>query len=293
MVDDSANSNGLPRDPLIGVVFGRYEIKELIETSGWGNVYRATDSMLEKDVAIKIVHDHVLKDASNIKRFRREARLLCRLESRYVIRVLDADTTPAPYLVVEYFDGIPLDKWLSANGPMNAQMAIDLFCQLCGALAEAQALDIVHRDLKPASILIKTNDNAVEARIVDFGLAKCLTSDNTCGSQITSPGEMLGSPPYMSPEHFDGNWDYRSDIYSLGCIMYELLAGRPAFKAKFAPEYLRLHRSTLPERISKVNPGSILPAGLEEVIFTCLEKSPNRRYQTAKLCAEDLKAIKS
>jgi eukaryotic-like serine/threonine-protein kinase len=293
MVDESLSGNEPRRDPLIGAVFGRYEIKEFIETGGWGNVYRAKDSKLEKDVAIKIVHDHVLKDESNIKRFRREARLLCRLESRYVMRVLDADTTPAPYLVVEYFDGIPLNKWLLANGPMNAQMAIDLFCQLCRALSEAQELDIVHRDLKPASILIKTSDNAVEARIVDFGLAKCLTSDNTLGSKITSPGEMLGSPPYMSPEHFDGNWDHRSDIYSLGCIMYEVLAGRPAFKAKFAPEYLQLHRSTLPERISKVNPGAVLPAGLEEVIFACLEKSPNRRYQSAKLCAEDLEAIKS
>jgi eukaryotic-like serine/threonine-protein kinase len=292
MTNGSAKSKDIPVDPLVGHAFGRYQIKELIDKGGWGNVYRATDSTLEKDVTIKIIHHHVLQDENNIKRFRREARLLCRLQSCHVIKILDADTTPAPHLVMEYFDGMPLSEWLSANGPMNAQMAIELFYQLCSALAEAETLDIIHRDLKPASILIKTTGNAVEARIVDFGLAKCITTDNTCAGKITTPGEMLGSPRYMSPEAFDGICDHRSDIYSLGCIMYELLAGRPAFKAKYAPEYLLLHQSNIPERISKVNPGAVLPPKLEEVIFACLEKSPDKRYQSARLCAKDLDAIK-
>lgn len=294
MVDGTAGGKGTPKDHLIGAVFAdRYEIEELIETGGWGNVYKAIDLTLEKDVAIKVIHDHVLKEESSIKRFRREARLLCSLKSKHVLKVLDADTTPAPYIVMDYFDGIPLSKWLLLHGPMEAQMAVELFSQLLSALSEAQALNIVHRDLKPANILLETDGDWVDARIVDFGFAKCLAdADNTCGSNITSPGEMLGSPKYMSPEHFEGKCDHRSDLYSLGCIMYEALSGRPAFKAKYALEYLQLHQSKVPERISKVNPDVKVPAGLEDVVFACLEKSQNRRYQSAELCAKDLKAIK-
>ena len=292
MAGGNANGGSSLPDPLIGAVFGQYKITEFVEQGGWGNVYKATDLKFEKDVAIKIIHQHVLKEENNIKRFRREARLLCRLESRHVIKVLDAGTTPAPYIVMEYFAGIPLDDWLSVNGPMKAPMAIDLFYQLCRALAEAQALNIVHRDLRPANVLIKTDGETVEAKIVDFGFAKCLTPDSTFGGKITEPGEMMGSPPYMSPEHFKGNSDHRSDIYSLGCIMYEVLAGCSPFKAKFAPDYFLMHQSTTPERISKARPGSVLPAKLEAAIFTCLQKSPNRRYQSAESCAQDLQSIK-
>lgn len=288
----AANEHNFNKDPLIGAVLDRYEIKELIDTGAWGNVYKAIDLTLGKDVAIKIVHDHILKDESNIKRFRREARLLCCLDSRHIIKILDANIEPAPYIVMEYFDGVPLDDWLVNNGPMNPQMAIELFHQLCNALKEAQAFGIVHRDLKPANILIRTFGNIVEAKIVDFGFAKCLDPDSTCAAKITSTGEVLGSPPYMSPEQFNGKSDHRSDIYSLGCVMYELLSGQPAFKARFSMDYLQKHLSTIPERISSLNPDAKLPPGLEDVIFTCLQKAPNKRYQSADLCSEDLKSVK-
>ncbi len=291
MVDGNASSNNSGIDPLIGVVFGRYKIAKFIEKGGWGVLYKATDLTLHKDVVIKIIHRHFLHDESNLKRFQREAGVLCRLESKYVMKVLDADTNPAPYIAMESFEGTPLNDWIAANGAMNAQMAIDLFRQLLCALTDARALNIVHRDLKPASILVRIEGSNIEAKIVDFGFARCLTPDSTFGGKITAPGETLGNPAYMSLEHFRGNCDQRSDIYSLGCIMYELLAGRPPFRAKYALEYFEKHQSAIPEPILKVNSNSNLPPGLEEIILACLQKSPNRRYQSAELCAADLNGI--
>ncbi len=289
----ASNGSFNQSDPLIGAVIDRYEILELIDTGAWGNVYKARNLMLGIDVAIKIVHKHVLKDESTIKRFRREARLLNKLDSPNVIKVLDADVTPFPYIVMEYFDGVPLNKWLKMHGPMNAQMALDLFCQLCKGLSHAEALNIVHRDLKPANILIKTYGNSVEAKILDFGMAKCFSPENTTITKITSTGDILGSPAYMAPEQFKGQCDSRSDLYSVACIMYEMLAGVPAFTACNSIEYLKKHLFSVPLRISKHNPSEKIPAGLENVIFRCLEKSPKKRFQSANACREHLKSIRS
>lgn len=292
LVARSSNQNFMV-DPCLGIVLeDRYEINELIGTGAWGNVYKATDYKLGTIVAVKIVHRHLLKDEDNIKRFRREARLLSCFDSNNVIRVIDANTDPFPYIVMDYFDGIPLNQWLKENGPMNPQMAMDLFNQLCQCLSEAELFNIVHRDLKPGNILIKTYGNVIEARIVDFGLGKCIDQTATCGSRITSSGEILGSPPYMAPEQFKGQSDNRSDLYSLGCVIYEALAGRQAFTAQYSLDYLQQHFSKTPQRISEVNPEAKLPRGLEEIVFKCLQKTPEKRYQSGKMCRQDLKSVK-
>ncbi len=281
------------QDPLIGMIIDRWEITELINTGAWGNVYKATDIVLGITVAIKVIHNHVLKDQGTINRFLREARLLCRLDGKRIIKILDAGTRPVPFLVMEYFEGISLDEWLRINGPMNADMALDLFLQLCQALTEAHSFDIIHRDLKPANILVKTSGNLLEVKIVDFGLAKCLNPEISCGSKITSSGDILGSPKYMAPEQFKGQADCLSDLYSLACIIYEALAGRSVFQAQFGLDYFQKHLSCTPEPISKVNPDAKLPAGLGEVIFKCLEKQQKKRFQSAGHCAEALRAIEA
>jgi serine/threonine protein kinase len=280
-------------DQFIGLVLAdRYQIVELIGSGGWGNVYRASHLTLNKDLAIKIVHRHLLKDELNLKRFDQEALLLSKIESTYVVRIIDYGFEPAPFIVMEYFPGIPLSEWLKNNGRMPAQMAIEMFIQLCNALYTAESLRIVHRDLKPSNILLKSNCDEVQCKILDFGLAKLLDPEAP-GEKITSTGEILGSPAYMSPEQWNGQCDHRSDIYSLGCIMYEVLTGHPPFSAQSGVEYMARHLSDMPAQISQPGARSSYQAGLEVVVTKCMQKSPANRYQSSLACREDLIKLKA
>ena len=194
-------------DPFIGFILeDRYQIVELIGTGGWGKVYKAKHVTLDMDLAVKIVHQHHLQDEQSIKRFEQEAQLLSRVENQYIVRIIDHGLSPAPFIVMEYVHGIPLSKWLKTNGPMPPQMAIDLFLQLCDALSAAEDIRIVHRDLKPSNILLKTNTEGVQCKILDFGLAKSVDM-NSAAEKLTATGEILGSPAYMSPEQWKGQCD--------------------------------------------------------------------------------------
>lgn len=269
----------------------RYKLVELLGRGSSGNVYKAIDTNFGKIVAVKILHAHVLKDEDSLKRFRREARILSSLSSNNIIKVLDADVSPQPYLVTEYFEGIPLDQWIKNHGAMKPLMVLELFLQLCRGLAEAEAMNLIHRDLKPANILLRTyGEVLLEAKIVDFGFVKCLDQDSTSGGKITATGEILGTPAYMSPEQFKGDCDQRSDIYSLGCIMYEMLSGRPAFKGRNAFDYFHKHMTASVQRIFG-DDSDRLNLQLESVILKCLEKSKHFRYQSAEYCRRDLKKI--
>lgn len=284
--------SSLMADPFIGFDFDdQYRIVELLGAGGWGNVYKATDLSTGTELAVKVVHKHHLQNEMSMKRFELEAKLLSRLENRYIVKIIDHGFSPAPYIVMEYFDGVPLSKWLKLNGPMQSNMAIDLFLQLCDGLATAQQIKIVHRDLKPANILLKTDGSRVQAKILDFGLAKFV--DQSVGAdKLTSTGDVLGSPPYMSPEQWKGQCDHRSDIYSLGCIMYEVLAGQPAFTAAYGMDYLNKHLSERPPNISDVNLREKFPPSLEDIVSKCMQKAPANRYQSATACSADLKKIK-
>ncbi len=291
--ESDANNRSLFDDPFIGyVIEDRYKIIELIGTGGWGKVYKARHLSLDMDLAVKIVHQHHLQDELSIKRFEQEAQLLSKVDNPHVVRIIDYGLTPSPFIVMEYVQGVPLSKWLKTNGSMPAEMAIDFFMQLCEALAAAEAIRIVHRDLKPANILLKTNTENIDCKILDFGLAKFVDM-NSAAERLTNTGEILGSPAYMSPEQWKGQCDNRSDIYSLGCIMYETLAGQPPFTAQFGLEYMSKHVSDRPPAISKTNATVKFPQGLEDIINKCLQKSPSNRYQTSSSCREDLLKLKA
>lgn len=278
-------------DPFVGFVLdGRYRIVEPIGVGGWGNVYRATHIGLDRDLAIKIVHRHHLQDDLTLRRFEQEAKLLSRFRNQHVVEIIDHGLDPAPYIVMEYGDGISLSKWLKDYGPMAPEMAIELFLQLCDGLSAAEAINIVHRDLKPSNILIKTEGEAIQAKILDFGLGKFMEHDFT-SDKLTATGEMLGSPAYMPPEQWSGQCDRRSDIYSLGCVMYETLTGNPAFSAQTGIHYMQKHCNEIPQRISEANPAQKLPPGLEDVVSKCMQKLPANRYQSVTVCSADLKKL--
>ena len=291
------NSGDLPdrsvlADPFIGFELeDTYLIEALLGSGGWGNVYRAKRMTDGTDWAVKIVHKHHLNNEMSLKRFELEAKLLSRLENRYIVNITEYGFSPQPYIVMEYFDGEPLSQWIRVNGPMNSGMAIDLFLQLCDGLNAAQQMKIVHRDLKPANILLKIDGSRVQAKILDFGLAK-FTDQSTGADKLTSTGDVLGSPPYMSPEQWKGQCDHRSDIYSLGCIMYEVLAGKPAFTAAYGMDYLNKHLTETPQSLSDINFRDKFPPALEDIVRKCMQKSPANRYQSAAACGADLRKVK-
>jgi tRNA A-37 threonylcarbamoyl transferase component Bud32/tetratricopeptide (TPR) repeat protein len=286
-------ANNPTADRFIGFeLLGRYRIVELIGAGGWGNVYRGEHLNLGTRVAIKVIHRHLSQDEASLKRLEQEARVLSRLESPYIVRILDYAIAPFPFIVMEYFDGIPLSQWLKDNGPLEYATAIELFMQICDGMSNAMEAGLVHRDLKPGNVMLKAEEGQVSSKILDFGIVR-LIDDSAAQERLTSTGEILGSPPYMSPEQWAGRADHRSDIYSLGCIMYEALTGKSAFSAQYGIDYLQLHASDYPARMRDVASGGKFPDSLENVVFRCMQKSAEARYQTSAALKADLLQVKA
>jgi hypothetical protein len=280
-------------DPLIGIVLAeKYQILELIGTGGFGSVYKAVHLTLDTDIAVKIIHRHLTQDEECMKRLENEAKLLNQLNSPGIIRIMDYGKLPAPYIVMEYFDGIPLNQYLKKNGRLPASLAVELFIQICDGLTAAQALGLVHRDLKPANLLIKINGNLITSKILDFGIAK-VVGEESGRERLTATGEILGSPPYMSPEQWAGRCDYLSDIYSLGCIMYEVLSGKPAFSATYGMDYLDKHLNSTPLPMKTAAPEAKVPLALENIALKCMQKQGKNRYQSSVDISADLQRVKA
>lgn len=281
-------------DQLIGYeIDGRYRIIKLLGSGGWGNVYKGRHLTLGVDIAIKVMHKHLAKDEIGLKRLSQEAVLLNRLNSPYIVGLMDHGITPAPYIVMEYFDGTTLSTWLEDNGPLAYEHAIELFMQICDGLINAHELGLVHRDLKPSNIMLKLDGEKLSSKILDFGIAK-LTSLDSGQPRLTSTGEILGSPPYMSPEQWSGILDHRSDLYSFGCIMYEALSGKPAFTAQGGMVgYLNKHVSSAAPAISEVAPEAKFPKSLEDLIRKCMQKNPENRYGSSIALRADLALVRA
>jgi serine/threonine protein kinase len=274
-------------DPFIAQVLAdRYRIEKLIGRGAWGNVYLARHLALGNAVAIKMLHPLIASDRDKQQRLEQEAHILSQVDSQYIVKTLDYGLTPVPFIVLEYFDGTPLSDELEKNGALQATRCIHLFGQLCEGLKAAHAKGIVHRDLKPSNILVNQQED-LRVKIVDFGIAKVLV-DATSGSKLTATGEVVGSPPYMAPEQWlGGKVDERTDIYALGCIMYEAAAGKQVFDASNGYEYLNCHLNQQPAPLKNVS------TSLDKVIRKCLQKRAEDRYASVGLIILDLNKIKA
>lgn len=278
-------------DYFIGYVLdGKYQIESLLGSGGWGTVYKGRHLSLQADIAIKIIHKHLSKDPSGLRRLSQEAAHLNKLSSPYIVKLMDYGTNPTPYLVMEYFDGITLSNHLEKNGALKFKDALRLFRQVTEGLIAAHKLGLVHRDLKPGNIMLRVQPGTIDSKILDFGIAK-ISGTQTDSTALTATGEVLGSPPYLPPEQWSGVCDHRSDVYALGCIMYEAITNKPAFSARFGPEYMNLHISTMPLPLKKLDKTLDLPVDLEHMIFRCLQKNPDDRYQNAELLLADIQNI--
>lgn len=271
---------------LIGKSLGRYEILEEIGAGGMAVVYRANDSRLDRDVAIKVIRkgafpaDHMDRI---LKRFEREAKALARLSHPNIMKVHDyGEHEGSPYLVMEYLPSGTLKKKMGK--PMQWEQAIRLILPIAEALDYAHSQNMIHRDVKPSNILLTGRGQPM---LTDFGIAKILEVEE--GQTLTGTGMGIGTPEYMSPEQWKGGASPRSDIYSLGVVLYELLAGRKPYIAD-TPADLLLKQATEPlPRLSMFAKG--LPANVEKVLFKAMERKPEDRFTSMSEFASSLETL--
>jgi serine/threonine protein kinase len=266
-----------------GTKLGPYEILVPIGAGGMGEVYRARDTRLGREVAIKVLPESLAKDADRLRRFEQEARTIAALNHPNILGIHDIGTHDgAPFLVSELLEGQTLREKLEA-GPLPVRRAIEYALGIAQGLAAAHEKGIVHRDLKPENVFI-TRDGRV--KVLDFGLAKLLRPEEgygtvaTLASPATLPGTVMGTVGYMSPEQVRGGAsDARSDIFSFGAVLYEMLSGKRAFKRDTSAETMTAILREDPAELSDT--GWQGPPALQRILVRCLEKNVERRFQSA------------
>ncbi len=270
------------------VVAEKYRVQETLGVGGMGVVVAARDEVLERRVAIKFLLPRLAGSETAVQRFVREARSATRVTSEHVVRLLEIDKLPngTPFFVMEYLEGRDLRAVLREDGALAPSVAVDYLLQALQAVAEGHLKGIVHRDIKPGNLfLTKRADGTPLIKVLDFGIAKRLEShEDVEQSSLTSSDDVrLGSPAYMPPEQLQDprDVDTRSDIWSLGATIYELVSGKPPFEGPSYVELVSRILSAPPKPISSREPPRALPRGLEQVLQKCLQKERTLRYANA------------
>ncbi|MFI5230531.1 MAG: protein kinase, partial [Gemmatimonadales bacterium] len=257
-------------DPLVGrVIAERYLVLALLGEGGMGRVYLAEHVKMNRQCAIKVMNPSLVNDTESAQRFAREASSAARILHPNVAAVFDyGESDKIVYLVMEYVDGESLSTMLEAHGELDPRRAIELARQIADGLAAAHELGIVHRDLKPDNVIVARNRSGKEIpKIVDFGIAKAVSE--TPQDSLTRSGLVIGTPEYMSPEQLLGDpVDARSDVYSLGCILYQMLTGKPAFEADSREQMIRRRLHEPPPHVREILPN--LPRRLDTLIVHML-----------------------
>jgi serine/threonine-protein kinase len=275
--------NRLRTDAYEARQIGQYKLKRLLGAGGMGEVYLAEHRMMKRPCAIKLIRPDKAGDPLTLARFEREVRATAKLSHWNTIDVFDYGRTDDGtfFYVMEYLPGMNLNELVQKFGPMPADRVVYLLKQACAALTEAHGIDLVHRDLKPANIFAAVRGGLYDViKLLDFGLAKPM--HNLEGAGLTQEGSITGSPLFMSPEQATGDRepDKRSDIYSLGAVMYFLLTGRPPFEYDRPLKVIIAHSHEAPLPIADLV--SDVPDDLQQIVMRCLEKNPDDRFQDAE-----------
>ena len=271
-------------DPAQTPVFAqRYLVRELLGKGGMGDVYRVHDTVSGRDLALKLLRREAAANASSLERFRREIAVLTRLRHPAILSILDHGVQGADlFFVCEIVHGQDLRMEIRKRGVFPVKDACALAAVVADALAAAHAEGVVHRDVKPANIMV-ADDGSI--RLVDFGLAR---PEGLDVERVTQTGQFVGTPSYMSPEQFDARTvDARSDVYSLGVVLFEMLAGHAPFSASSVMSMAMKHLKEAPPAPSVSRPD--LPPWVDRLVLKCLEKEPSRRFQSAAALAEELR----
>lgn len=271
----------------------RYEIISELGAGGMGSVYLALDKILDKRVAVKVLTKRsIADDPKVIRRFQREAMAAGKLAHQNLVSTLDFDISPSgqPYLVMDYAEGITLKEYLAEEGPLPLDQAHDIFEQVLSGIYHAHKEGVVHRDLKTSNIiLVSDEDGKTKAMVIDFGIALIL-EDGQSASDLTRTNAVLGSPLYMSPEQVRAEKaDERSDIYSLGCVLYECLTGAPPYKGDGSLQTMEMHlKSPPPDVTGLFGSDTDLEERLNVVLAKALAKEPPERFSTVDMFATAL-----
>lgn len=272
---------------LVGLTLSdRYEVIEILGKGGMGVVYKGRRTQINKFVAIKVLKTSLIEDEVSLKRFEQEAIASANLDDPHLISVYDFGYGPSgePYLVMDFLEGKSLEDIIERQGPVSLERFLHIFSQACQALSYIHNRGIIHRDLKPSNImLVRTQSSDEFVKLVDFGIAKVIGDDQKLMQKLTATGQSFGSPLYMSPEQCMGKEvDVRSDIYSLGCVMFEALTGRTPIAGENALQTVFMHINSPPLLLNQVGPGLTHPPHVQDLIMRCLEKDPDKRFQSAQ-----------
>ena len=275
-------------DPLVGTSFDKYQVIRRIGEGGMGLVFEAMHTVIEKQVAMKVLREDFSKRPEVVERFRQEAKSASRIGHQNIVDISDFGTTPLgqSYFVMEFLEGEDLANVLARDGTVGMERSLHIMIQCCQALGAAHDKGIVHRDMKPENIFLTARGGDPDfVKIVDFGIAKMsdIETPGEPGRKLTKTGMIFGTPEYMSPEQAAGkHLDHRVDIYALGVILFELATGRVPFVGDSFMGILTQHMFEEPPSLREVNPQVKISSELELVITRALSKDPDARYQTMK-----------
>lgn len=279
----------VPVDSMIGTVLdGRYRLDSLIGVGGMGDVYRATHIHIDTEFAVKLLKPEFVADQTAIKRFQLEAKAAGRIQHPNAVRVTDFGVTPEKivYLVMELVQGQSLRDLIRSEKRLETLRAVNIVRQVCGAVEAAHRSGVIHRDLKPDNIIIEPHQILERVKVLDFGIAKLREAKSD--SFLTQAGTIIGTPQYMSPEQCQGlSLDPRSDIYSIGILLYEILTGTVPFDGESTLQVVYNQLHVIPRSIKELSPD--IPEPLAKVIMRALEKEPNDRQSSAIELSEELK----
>lgn len=282
---------------LVGTTLdSRYAVTDLLGQGGMSTVYKARHLFLDRDVAIKIMQDHMATQNEGQLRFQREGKAAAALNHPNIVAVMEFGVFEGqPYMVMDYLQGMSLADYLKQKGRPNPALALKIFKQAASGLQHAHERGIVHRDLKPSNVMLvrAPGDNSITCKVVDFGLARFLPREGEGeANRLTAAGELVGSPFYMSPEQIrDEELDARSDIYSFGCLMYEVLTGVRPFIDTNAITVLSMHLYESPPPFGLVLQPNRLPPRIESVVMKCMEKSRSNRFQSMRELCQQLENV--
>lgn len=285
------------KDPLIGKeIDGKYKIIAKVGSGAMGSIYRAEHTTLQRSICLKVLHKHLIKDESYIKRFHREARAASRLDHPNCVKIYDYGHTEdeLTYIAMEFIEGRDLAQVLYTDYPLSMKGIFHITTQICDALDEAHFNNIVHRDMKPENIMItKRRDDPFFVKVLDFGIARIQdASPTSIGGFKTATGMVFGTPEYMSPEQIRGEeLDSRTDIYSFGIVLYQVLTGQLPFTGDTIIEIATKHISMKPPPLKQFN--NKIPDEAEKIVLKMLKKKREERFQTVREIKEKFNQVKN